>query len=116
VYLGAFGTVKQQQLTGIALGAQVYQRSCQSCHGPRGEGAVGPKVAGGESKVTFPNEADHIAWVESGSSTKRGQPYGDPNRPGGQKIAQSGGMPGFAGQLKPDEIAAVVMFEREGLQ
>jgi mono/diheme cytochrome c family protein len=116
VYLGAFGTVQQQELTGMALGAQVYQRSCQSCHGPRGEGAVGPKLAGGEAKATFPNEAEHIAWIESGSGTKKGQPYGDANRPGGQKIATSGGMPGFAGQLRPNEIAAVVLYEREGLQ
>ena len=55
LYLGAFGTVKQAEKTGIALGAEVFQRSCQSCHGARGEGGVGPKLAGGEAKLTFPN-------------------------------------------------------------
>lgn len=112
MYLGAFGETSQVELTGIELGAQVYQRSCASCHGATGGGGVGPKVAGGEAKLTFPNEAEHIAWVETGSSTKRGQPYGDPAR---GKVASTGGMPGFAGQLSPEEIAAVVLFERDGL-
>jgi mono/diheme cytochrome c family protein len=115
VYLGAFGETQQVELTGIELGAQIYASRCASCHGATGGGGVGPPLAQRESVQTFPNEPDHIAWVEEGSSAKRGQPYGDPGRPGGQKIAQSGGMPGFAGQLSPDEIAAVVLFEREGL-
>lgn len=115
LYLGAFGETKQAELSPAELGAAVYQRSCQSCHGARGEGGVGPKVAEGEARLTFPNEADHIAWVESGSATKRGQPYGDANRPGGQRTASSGGMPAFAGQLSPAEISAVVLHEREAL-
>ena len=115
VYLGAFGEVKQAEVSPEQLGQQVYARACASCHGGGGEGGVGPKLQGGESLKTFPNEADHIAWVEQGSATKRGQPYGDPGREGGQRMAASGGMPGFAGQLTPDEIAAVVLHERQGL-
>ena len=115
LYLGAFGEVKQPELSPAQLGAEVYQRSCQSCHGATGQGGSGPALAGGEARKTFPNEADHIAWVETGSATKRGQPYGDPGREGGQRMASSGGMPAFAGQLTPAEIAAVVTHEREGL-
>lgn len=115
VYMGAFGEVKQAEVSPAELGRQVYARSCASCHGGGGEGGVGPKLIGGESRKTFPNEAEHIAWVETGSATKKGQPYGDPAREGGPRVATSGGMPGFAGQLKPEEIAAVVLHEREGL-
>ena len=31
-------------------------------------------------------------------------------------VAKSGGMPSFKGQLKDDQIAAVVTYERTGLQ
>ena len=115
LYMGSFGETKQPELSPAQLGASVYQRSCQSCHGARGEGGAGPALANGDSRKTFPNEADHITWVETGSATKRGQPYGDPNREGGQRTASSGGMPAFAGQLTPAEIAAVVLHEREAL-
>ncbi len=56
-----------------------------------------------------------MAWVQTGSATKKGQPYGDPNRPGGQHTASSGGMPAFGGQLTEAQISAVVAYEREGL-
>jgi mono/diheme cytochrome c family protein len=115
VYLGAFGQNKAVQLTGTALGAQVFQQNCASCHGAQGQGGVGPKLQGGEAKATFPNEPDHVAWVKEGSSSKKGQPYGDPNRPGGQHIAASGGMPAFGGQLNDAQIAAVVAYERDVL-
>jgi mono/diheme cytochrome c family protein len=115
VYMGAFGETAKPQLSPAEVGKAIFARSCASCHGATGEGGVGPKLAGGEARKTFPNEADHIAWVENGSATKKGQPYGDPNREGGPHVAATGGMPSFAGQLKPDEIAAVVAHEREGL-
>jgi mono/diheme cytochrome c family protein len=114
VYLGSFGT--SGSATAAPSGPAVYQQAgCGGCHGPRGEGGVGPKLSGGETKLTFPNEADHVAWIETGSATKKGQPYGDPNRPGGAKTATSGGMPGFKGQLSDAEIKAVVAYEREGM-
>lgn len=116
LYLGAFGSKGNVKLTPAQVGAKVYTtKGCAGCHGAKGEGGVGPALAGGDAKVTFPNEADHIAWVETGSAPHKGQPYGDPNRPGGQRIAQSGGMPGFKGQLTDAEIAAVVAYERESL-
>ncbi|MDQ6928962.1 MAG: cytochrome c [Actinomycetota bacterium] len=116
LYLGAFGSKGNVVLTPAQVGAKVYATAgCAGCHGAKGEGGVGPALAGGDAKVTFPNEADHIAWVETGSGPHKGQPYGDPNRPGGQRVAQSGGMPAFKGQLTDAQIAAVVAYEREVL-
>lgn len=99
--------------------AELYAANCASCHGANGEGGAGPKLADGEVLLTFPDteegEAAHIEWVENGSQTRRGEPYGDPNRPGGQRVAASGGMPAFAGTLTPEEIEAVVAYERDEL-
>jgi mono/diheme cytochrome c family protein len=115
VYIGAFGQNATVQLTGTALGAQVFSSNCAVCHGAQGQGGVGPKLAGGEAKLTFPNEADHITWVTNGSSTKKGQVYGDPNRVGGAHVAATGGMPAFGGQLTAAQITAVVEYERNTL-
>jgi len=112
VYVGGFGERGGQELTGAALGAQVYAQNCAACHGPVGEGGVGPALQGGESKLTFPDEADHVTWVNEGSTSKRGQPYGDPAR---GRVATSGGMPGFASTLSPEQIQAVVLYERDSL-
>lgn len=115
LYLGAFGErSKEEALTGAALGAQVYRaQGCSSCHGGGGEGGVGPALAGGESVLTFPEEADHVSWIKTGSAPFRGQPYGAEDRPGGQRTA-TGGMPGFP-SLSDEEIEAVVLYEREEL-
>ncbi len=113
LYMGAFGdrTVKK-----VETPADVYAKAgCSSCHGSSGEGGVGPALAGGVSKLTFPNEADHIAWVKDGSASVIGQRYGDPNRPGGQAGPSTGGMPAFGGQLTDAEIEMVVKYERDEL-
>jgi hypothetical protein len=116
LYFGAFGERGHEELTPEQLGAQVYvEAGCAACHGQRGEGASGPALGRGESVKTFPDEAAHIEWVETGSQGKNGQPYGDPAREGGQRTVQQGAMPAFAGQLSPAEIQAVVLYEREGL-
>lgn len=115
LYVGAFGDrTAKEALTGAALGAQVYRaQGCSSCHGGGGEGGVGPALAGGESAITFPEEADHASWIKTGSAPFRGQPYGAEDRPGGPRIA-TGGMPGFP-NLSEEEIQAVVLYEREEL-
>ncbi len=113
LYLGAFGdrTVKK-----VVTPQEVYAKAgCSSCHGAQGEGGSGPALAGGASKLTFPNEQDHVDWVKNGSGAMTGQKYGDPNRPGGQRGPASGGMPGFAGQLSDAEIEMVVKYERDEL-
>lgn len=114
VYMGAFAEPAAEG--GPRTGAQIYASAgCGSCHGPSGGGGVGPKLSGGESELTFPNPDDMITWIAEGSSSVRGQPYGDPGRPGGQRGPASGGMPAFASQLSPEEIATVVAYVREQL-
>lgn len=118
-YLGALNPPSSAApiLTPIEAGAQVFAKSCSPCHGAQGEGGVGPKLAGGEAKLTFPNEADHIAWVDTGSISKaKGTAYGDPARPGGQHTVKVAGMPPFKGTLTDTEIKNVVTFERDGLK
>ena len=118
-YLGALNppSAAAPVLTPIQAGAQVFAKNCSPCHGAQGEGGVGPKLAGGEAKLTFPNEADHIAWVDTGSISKaKGTPYGDPARPGGQHTVKVAGMPPFKGTLSDTEIKNVVTFERDGLK
>ncbi len=77
----------------MTRGKQVYQQ-CAACHGPNGEG-IGPfpKLAG--SKVATGPVAAHIATVLKG-------------RPGTP-------MPAFGPQLNDADIAAVVTYERNGL-
>ncbi|HET7718790.1 MAG TPA: cytochrome c [Acidimicrobiales bacterium] len=118
VYFGAFG---ERGDTGpvdpMVLGEEVYRSAgCAGCHGANGQGQGNfPALAGGEVLKTFPDEADHVSWIETGSAPFKGQPYGDPNREGGQRVATTGGMPAFGGSLSPEEIEAVVLYEREGL-
>jgi mono/diheme cytochrome c family protein len=116
LYAGAFGERhKAGPVDPLVLGQQVYSANgCSGCHGASGEGGVGPALKGGDAKVTFPDEADHISWVKTGSAPFAGKPYGDPNRPGGQRMAK-GLMPGFAGTLSQQQIEAVVKYEREKL-
>ena len=114
VYMGAFA--EPESSGGPRTGPQIYTSAgCGSCHGPTGGGGVGPKLSGGETKLTFPNVEDMIKWVAEGSAPSRGRPYGDPNRPGGPRPAASGGMPAFGTQLSPEEIMTVVEYVREQL-
>lgn len=117
LYLGAFGERghDEEVLDPLVLGAQVYRaQGCSSCHGATGEGGTGPPLAGGESAITFPEEADHEEWIKTGSGPMKGQPYGDPEREGGQRGPAKGIMPGYP-SLSDKEIKAVVAYEREKL-
>ena len=100
----------------VAQGEEIYASRCASCHGAAGQGGSGRPLA--DSVIlTFPDIADHIAFVANGSPPE-GTPYGSPDRPGGQHIARSQGfgqMPAWAGTLSEDEILAVVRYEREVL-
>jgi mono/diheme cytochrome c family protein len=116
VYAGTFATPGEALDPELALGKEIYSASCSGCHGGGGEGGTGRPLAG-QVLLTFPNKADHLAWVHNGSPAA-GTPYGNPDRPGGQRVSQTGGfgaMPAFEGTLSEEEIAAVVRYEREVL-
>ena len=118
LYVGAFGNRhKTAVVDPLVAGAVVYRSAgCSGCHGANGEGGVGPALQNGDAKITFPNIADQIAWVQTGSISKpKGTLYGDPNRPGGQRKVQVGAMPAFAGTLSQTQIEDVVQYEREKL-
>lgn len=90
----------------IAMGEDLYQQ-CAGCHGPQGNGGVGPALTG--VRNTFAACADHIEWVALGSSGFQAEgrsTYGDTDKPiGGQ-------MPPFGESLTDSQLAAVVAFER----
>lgn len=108
LYLGIFGERPVEGEVAVS-GAEVYSRNCASCHGATGGGGVGPPLADGASVDVFPNEADHIEWVKTGSQPFRGQPYG------AEGTIATGNMPGFEATLSEEEIQAVVAYERESL-
>lgn len=100
----------------VALGQELYEANCASCHGAGGEGGSGRPLADSVT-LTFPSFEDHFAFVLEGSPAE-GTPYGNPDRPGGQHIARSQGfgtMPAWGGTLTEEEIRAVVRYEREVL-
>ena len=116
VYAGVL-FVPEEGITDPVLleGQGVFDQSCASCHGNEGGGGVGRPLNAGEVVLTFPDPADHIAFVAEGSPPE-GTPYGNPDRPGGQHIAREtpgGAMPPFGETLTEEELLAVVRYERE---
>jgi mono/diheme cytochrome c family protein len=77
----------------LTQGRAVYAKYCVECHGVRGEGGVGPAIAGGKSTKDFATPALQADVVEHGRNT----------------------MPGFQGILSRDQIDAVVRYQREAL-
>ena len=73
-------------------GYDVYVSNCARCHGQKGQGGIGPQLAG---RVTtdFPAAKDEEAFVRTGRD----------------------GMPSFGGQLSPGEIEDVVAYTRTAL-
>jgi mono/diheme cytochrome c family protein len=86
--------------------------SCARCHtkgwsygDPQqsGGGALGPNLTNGDTVRQFPNEDDHVTFIETGSED--GKKYG-------QQGQGSGRMPGFGQLLTADQIQAIVEYER----
>lgn len=73
----------------MAVGEQKYNTACAGCHQPNGEG-TGPFPPLKGSKIATGPVAEHITRVLKGVRM----------------------MPGFAGQLKDDELAAIITYER----
>lgn len=74
----------------IAEGESVYAAQCAACHGPGGEGGVGPAING--SKVATGELAGHLDVVLKG--------------------VPGTAMQAFAEQLTPVEAAAVITYQR----
>ncbi|MSW45550.1 MAG: c-type cytochrome [Actinobacteria bacterium] len=76
----------------LAQGQQIYTQNCASCHGQKGGGGIGTKLAGLVEKK-YPNIADQEAVIANGRSS----------------------MPKFGSRLSAAEINAVARYERESL-
>jgi mono/diheme cytochrome c family protein len=86
-----------------ASGQQIFSQNCASCHGPGGSGGSAPPMTGGGETRQFPNIDDHIKFVSEGS--KPGQRYGTSGM-------GTGGMPPWGTSMTPEQIRAVVEYER----
>lgn len=89
-------------------GKAVFEKQCAVCHGAGGTGGIGPafaKESGSQLLTVFPDASQQIELVTKGSAAFPGG-YGATNKKG------TGAMPGFANILKPEEIEAVVNYER----
>ena len=102
----------------LKLGAALYTAeaapTCQSCHGADGGGGTGPAFAGGAVVETFPSCEAHILWVTLGTNRWReevGNTYGGPDGTA-KEVGGGGQMQSYESGLTPEEIAAVVLFER----
>jgi mono/diheme cytochrome c family protein len=76
----------------LVLGRRVFVANCQRCHGARGQGQVGPKLAGVVTS-SYPNIQNEINFVSNGF----------------------GAMPAWKDKLSAAEIKAVVRYTREVL-
>ncbi len=97
----------------FSIGEEIYNGSgrCAGCHGEAGGGGTGPAMDGGAVLVTFPSDqcSEHIRWIELGSDSWPDATYGANATPVGSSGAA---MPGFADSLTPEDLAAVVIYER----
>jgi mono/diheme cytochrome c family protein len=78
--------------TVLAEGQQVYKEHCAACHGAKGQGGNGSKLAGKVAE-NYPNIADQIALINNGRSS----------------------MPAWKNSLTAEQINAVARYERECL-
>jgi mono/diheme cytochrome c family protein len=77
----------------LLAGRNVYSAECATCHGVRGQGAVGPTFNDGRLLRDFPNAEDQVTFVSNGK----------------------GVMPAFAGLLTHQQLENVVAYERQVL-
>ncbi len=99
-------------------GAKIFEGECARCHTKgwayneperAGGGAFGPSLVGGATVRQFPaveGDDGHIAFVAEG--VEFGKPYGTRGVQGNE----SGGMPHFGAVLTPEQVRAVVEYER----
>jgi cytochrome c oxidase cbb3-type subunit 3 len=80
-------TVAEGDAPDVAAGAELFALSCSACHGPEGEGGIGPALADGLER--FESVEDVARFVSAGVP---------------------GRMPGFETRMTPDQVNAVAQF------
>ncbi|MDP9404073.1 MAG: cytochrome c [Actinomycetota bacterium] len=102
-------------------GAKLFDGFCARCHtkgwpygepGVPGGGAFGPALTDGATLRQFPNVADHVSFVSEGAPGDPGSPYGKNYGERGVLGYEGGGMPFFNKMLTPEQIEAIVAYER----
>jgi len=107
----------------------LFNVNCARCHTKgwsygepqaTGAGAYGPNLTNGTSDRQFPDRDDQIDFVTKGAEF--GKPYGARgignqapavrSSPDAGNAMQGGGMPYFGSLLTPEEISAIVDYER----
>lgn len=76
-----------------SLGQSIYEDNCARCHGPDGEGGVGPQLGDGAVAESYPDIEDQLVVLREGRN----------------------GMPAWEDSLTPEEIQAVAEYTREDL-
>lgn len=93
-------------------GPKLFDAYCARCHtqghsygepGVQGGGAFGPTLTGGSTLRQFPDVETHLEWVSE--TAKFGEGYG-------VRGVSKGAMPFFGNMLTPEQIKAVVDYER----
>lgn len=116
-YLGSIqldpAKVKQQALEQYGTdGEKLFDGYCARCHtmgfsygepGVQGGGAYGPSLIGGATLRQFPDPAKQVDWVTN--TAVFGKQYG-------VRGISSGRMPHFGEMLTPEQIQAIVDYER----
>jgi mono/diheme cytochrome c family protein len=111
LYWGTLDPAPVEATGAVAAGETVYPADCASCHGSGGGGGFGPALD--TVNQTFPDYKEQVWWIINGSNgVGKGAPYGSPDRPGGQRIAATGGMPAWGATLSAEELLGVVYHER----
>lgn len=115
IYVNAVQAPPGGETDPIAIGSELFGQ-CAGCHGADGAGsAAGQQLNEGHTIETFSDPLSMAHWISFGSDSVRDDgTYGDLDRPGGAMNTSmlSANMPGFAGTLTPEEIAALVIYVR----
>ncbi|RIK10435.1 MAG: hypothetical protein DCC49_03110 [Acidobacteria bacterium] len=89
-------------------GKAVFEKQCAACHGATGQGGVGLPLSKANNTTLlkdFPEAASQVEFVKKGNAAF-------PDGWGANKNPARGSMPAFGSILSPDELEAVVAYER----
>ena len=93
----------------LVLGTELFGSDCASCHGASGQGVSAPAFVDGAVVETWPDWRDHVMWVKLGTDGWPSSTYGATEKP----VGGGGTMPSFGGTFDDQQIAQIVLHERE---